>query len=51
MPESLRAKYQYYTCAEMTNLRHIGYREKFYSLEEGVRDYVQNYLSQGFKIY
>ena len=47
MPENLREKYQYYTQAEMQKLRGVGYSEKFYTLEEGVSDYVQNYLMNG----
>ena len=50
-PESLRAKYQYYTQADMQKLRDAGYQEKFYSLEEGCRDYVVNYLAQDYKTY
>lgn len=48
MPEGLREKYQYFTQAEMKKLRRAGYIEPFYSLEEGVRDYVQNYLEKEF---
>ncbi|MBR1774793.1 MAG: ADP-glyceromanno-heptose 6-epimerase [Bacteroidales bacterium] len=44
MPEDIRDKYQYFTEAKINKLRHVGYSEKFYSLEEGVKDYVQNYL-------
>ena len=44
MPEDIRDKYQYYTQANMTKLREAGYTEAFYSLEEGVDDYVRNYL-------
>lgn len=51
MPESLRPKYQYYTQAEMSKLKSVGYNDAFYSLEEGVKDYVQNYLDKGFQIY
>jgi len=43
-PEDIRNKYQYYTKAEMSKLSAIGYNHPFYSLEEGVKDYVQNYL-------
>lgn len=46
MPESIRANYQYFTEANMTKLREAGYSESFHSLEEGVADYVQNYLMQ-----
>lgn len=47
MPESIREKYQYYTRASMEKLRSVGYTEQFYSLEEGITDYVQNYLMKG----
>jgi ADP-L-glycero-D-manno-heptose 6-epimerase len=43
-PEDIREKYQYFTEASMEKLRSIGYSLKFYSLEEGVQDYVKNYL-------
>jgi ADP-L-glycero-D-manno-heptose 6-epimerase len=43
-PEDIREKYQYFTEANMTKLRSIGYSQDFYSLEEGVNDYVSNYL-------
>jgi ADP-L-glycero-D-manno-heptose 6-epimerase len=46
MPEDIRDKYQYFTEANMKKLRAAGYTEPFYSLEEGVDDYVRNYLSQ-----
>jgi ADP-L-glycero-D-manno-heptose 6-epimerase len=45
-PAALRAQYQYFTEARMERLRAAGYRRPFTSLEEGVRDYVQRYLSQ-----
>lgn len=51
MPESLRPKYQYFTEAKMDKLREVGYEEEFYSLEDGVRDYVQNYLAKGKEVY
>jgi len=45
MPEDLRATYQYYTQAEMKKLVNAGYVNRFYTLEEGVDDYVRNYLA------
>jgi ADP-L-glycero-D-manno-heptose 6-epimerase len=45
MPEDLRETYQYFTEANMQKLRRVGYTEEFYSLEEGVTEYVKNYLS------
>lgn len=47
MPEDIRSKYQYFTEANMNKLRAAGYGEAFYALEEGVGDYVRNYLSKG----
>ncbi len=44
-PLSIRDNYQYYTKAEITKLHATGYPKKFYKLEEGVADYVKNYLS------
>ena len=51
MPESLREKYQYFTEAKMDQLRAVGYQEEFYSLEDGVKDYVQNYLGKNNRTY
>lgn len=45
MPDQLRGKYQYFTEADMNKVRRIGYTKAFHSLEEGVKDYVQNYLA------
>ncbi|MBK9523355.1 MAG: ADP-glyceromanno-heptose 6-epimerase [Bacteroidetes bacterium] len=44
-PIDIRDKYQYFTEANMNKLRSIGYAEPFYSLEDGIHDYVVNYLS------
>lgn len=46
MPDDLKGKYQYFTEADMTKLHAAGYARPFHTLEEGVRDYVQNYLMQ-----
>ncbi|MDH5366431.1 MAG: ADP-glyceromanno-heptose 6-epimerase [Cyclobacteriaceae bacterium] len=43
-PEDIRDKYQYFTEANMSKLKSIGYNKSFYNLEEGVKDYVNNYL-------
>ena len=50
MPEDIRETYQYFTEADMAKISSAGYTEPFYSLEEGVGDYVRNYLS-GHKYY
>lgn len=47
MPADIRDKYQYFTEANMEKLRAAGYHMPFYSLEDGVDDYVRNYLSAG----
>lgn len=43
-PEDIRDKYQYFTQADMNKLRSIGYTKPFTSLEQGINDYVSNYL-------
>lgn len=47
MPEALRGKYQYHTCADITKLRATGYSRTITPLQEAVRDYVVNYLVPG----
>jgi len=44
MPESLRAKYQYFTQADIGRLRGTGYAEPVTSLSNAVSDYVRSYL-------
>ncbi|MCI8948726.1 MAG: ADP-glyceromanno-heptose 6-epimerase [Lachnospiraceae bacterium] len=51
MPEQLKKKYQYYTKAEMKKLHKAGYNKPFTTLEDGVRDYVINYLVNDFRIH
>lgn len=46
-PEDIRDKYQYYTEADMRKLRSTGYDRPFYPLEDGIHDYVKNYLIPG----
>ncbi len=46
MPNDIKDTYQYFTEASMLKLKHAGYEESFISLEEGVDDYVRNYLSK-----
>lgn len=46
MPESIRNQYQYFTEANMTRVREkLKYSKEMTSLEDGIRDYVQNYLT------
>jgi ADP-L-glycero-D-manno-heptose 6-epimerase len=50
MPEGLRNQYQYFTEADMSRFRRdLEYREPFTTLEDGIKDYVDNYLQQGFR--
>ncbi|HEY5107040.1 MAG TPA: ADP-glyceromanno-heptose 6-epimerase [Caulobacteraceae bacterium] len=46
MPKALRERYQYFTEARTDRLRQAGYAPPMTSLEDGVGDYVSNYLSQ-----
>ncbi len=45
-PADIRDKYQYFTEADMSKLIGIGYSKPFHSLEDGVTDYVTNYLKE-----
>jgi ADP-L-glycero-D-manno-heptose 6-epimerase len=44
MPEKLKSQYQNFTEADISKIRDFGYNKKIFSLEEGVDDYVKNYL-------
>ena len=44
MPDSIRASYQYFTQAEMDNLRRTGFNGAFSTLEQGVARYVKSFL-------
>jgi ADP-L-glycero-D-manno-heptose 6-epimerase len=46
-PVDIRDKYQYFTEAAMRKLFAAGYTKPFTTLEEGVSDYVKNYLDKG----
>jgi ADP-L-glycero-D-manno-heptose 6-epimerase len=45
MPEHLKGKYQYFTCAKMTKLQKAGLNFLYYELEHGIADYVKLYLA------
>jgi ADP-L-glycero-D-manno-heptose 6-epimerase len=45
-PLDIRDKYQYFTEAKMDKLKTIGYTVPFTTLEDGTKEYVQNYLSK-----
>jgi ADP-L-glycero-D-manno-heptose 6-epimerase len=46
-PINIRHKYQYFTKANMSKIRSIGYNRDFTSFENGISDYVKNYLIPG----
>lgn len=46
IPLDIRDKYQYFTQANVEKLRSVGYDKPFYSIEEGVNDYISNYLKE-----
>ena len=43
-PKNIREQYQYFTKANIKKLRNTGYKEKFFSLEDGIKDYIRNHL-------
>jgi ADP-L-glycero-D-manno-heptose 6-epimerase len=47
MPASLNGQYQSFTQASMDRLRNAGYGGQFTTLEDGIRRYVQSYLTVG----
>lgn len=47
MPEHLKGKYQYYTCADMSKMRAAGYTKEPTSLEDAIKDDIQVYLQPG----
>jgi ADP-L-glycero-D-manno-heptose 6-epimerase len=46
MPEAIRDQYQYFTQANVDNLRRAGYNAGFTPLESAVGQYVTGYLGQ-----
>jgi len=50
MPESIRATYQYLTCAETSKIRAAGYTDPVISVEDAVSDYIRNYLVPGKRL-
>ena len=48
MPDAIKKQYQYETKANLSKLRNIGYRKKFYSLKDGISDYIDILESNGF---
>ncbi|MFQ5451693.1 MAG: ADP-glyceromanno-heptose 6-epimerase [Nitrospinaceae bacterium] len=50
MPATIRDQYQYHTQAQIGKIRKAGYRGTFISLEDGIMDYVRNYLLPGKRL-
>lgn len=50
MPETIREKYQYYTCADISKITKAGYSKPMMDIEEAVGDYVKNYLVRGRRL-
>lgn len=50
MPEHIRPRYQYYTCADRSKLEAAGYTKPTTSLEDAVADYVRGYLLPGLHL-
>lgn len=46
MPDSIRDTYQYFTQAEIANLRRAGFAAEFMTVEAGVKTYINNYLDR-----
>ncbi|KAA9338138.1 ADP-glyceromanno-heptose 6-epimerase [Hymenobacter busanensis] len=46
-PEDIRDTYQYFTQADMSKLRGIGYARPFTRLEDGITEYVRDFLLPG----
>ncbi len=43
-PENLKKHYQYFTEAKLSNLRSIGYNNSFFTIEDGIKKYIEGYL-------
>lgn len=50
MPEAMRARYQYYTCADISRLRATGYEAPVTPLDAAVADYVKAYLEPDHRL-
>ena len=46
MPKEIKNQYQYHTKADLRKLSKTGYDKSFYSLENGIEDYINNYLNK-----
>ena len=46
MPKEIKNQYQYHTKADLRKLIKTGYDKNFYTLENGIEDYINNYLNK-----
>lgn len=46
MPDNLIGQYQNYTCADISKLRSVGYSKDMTPAKDGIRDYIQNFLTK-----
>ncbi|MBU0559717.1 MAG: ADP-glyceromanno-heptose 6-epimerase [Bacteroidetes bacterium] len=46
MPAELQGKYQYFTQANLKKMKDAGYDKPTMTLEEGIKDYIENYLEK-----
>jgi ADP-L-glycero-D-manno-heptose 6-epimerase len=44
LPHHLAEKYQYFTEANLSKIKSVGYKKEITPLENGINDYVKNYL-------
>lgn len=45
-PEQIKSQYQNFTCADISKLRQVGYRKQMTSIEFGISEYIEKYLTQ-----
>ena len=50
-PQDIREKYQYFTEANISKLRSAGFTSEFHTLEDGIADYVKNFLHPVYKYF
>jgi ADP-L-glycero-D-manno-heptose 6-epimerase len=46
MPDSIKNQYQNFTQADMSKLKSSGIKAEFRSLEDSIKDYIENHLSK-----
>ena len=46
MPKEIKNQYQYHTEANLRKLIKTGFEKNFFTLEDGIEDYINNYLNK-----